>query len=336
MGYPVGLVDLNVYIPEGFMSSQEIAAATGIPVDVIERKFGLKGKHIAAPDEHVSDLAVKAARPLLEKVPPENIDAVIYFGSPLKDYQVWLCAPKIQHELGAVKAYSFELCGVSAGFPIALKVARDMLVADGGLNTILLVGASKESRLLNYANHRSRFMFNFGDGAAAALLRRGHPSNQVLGFTALTDGTFHHCVMVPAGGTVYPPSRETVERGMHFIDVADPKDMKARLDPVSLPNFVRVVRGALEISGRRVEDLDFLAPLHTKRSMFEALLAALGLREDQSFYLDQYGHMSAIDPLVALYEGRRHGLLRDGDLAVAVSVGTGYTWSAIALQWGQG
>ncbi len=310
--------------------------ATGIPVEVIEKKFGLKGKHLAASDEHVSDLAVRAARPLMKKVPPEEIDVVIYFGSPLKDYQVWLCAPKIQHELGAINAYSFELCGVSAGFPLALKAARDMLVADDEINNILLVGASTESRLIDYGNHRSRFMFNFGDGAAAALLRRGHHANRVLGFAALTDGSFHHCVMVPAGGTVYPPSRETVERKMHFIDVPDPRDMKARLDPVSLPNFIRVVRGALERSGRCLEDLDFLAPLHTKRSMFEALLSALGLQENQSFYLDEYGHMSAIDPLVALYEGQRHGLLRDGDLAVAVSVGTGYTWSAVALQWGQG
>mgnify|MGYP001764447807 CR=1 FL=1 len=82
-----------------------------------------------------------------------------------------------------------------------------------------------------------------------------------------------------------------------------------------------------------MRDLDFLAVLHTKRSLFDALLRALGLEERQSFYLQDYGHMSAIDPFVSLSEAERRGQLRRGHLAVALSAGTGYSWAATAIRW---
>lgn len=331
---PVGIVDLSVYLPERIMSAEEIADRSGIPAEVVREKFGLRGKHIAAPDEHLSHLCIEAARPLLSVVPAEEIDVVIYFGSYHRDYYVWPVAPRIQHALGLRWAHAFELMNTSAGGPITLKVAADMLRADATLRNILLVAGSRESYLLNYQNARSRFMFNFGDGAAAALLRREHAINRILGGAFHTDGSFAMEVMVPAGGSVHPASAETVARGMHSFEVPDPAGMKARLDPLTLANFLRVIRTACERSDRDPREIEFLAVLHTKRSLHDQLLAALGLREDQSVYLEETGHLSAADPLVALYEGRRRGLLRNGMLAVAVSAGTGYSWGAVAIQWG--
>ncbi len=326
------LVSIGTYFPAGYQSSREIAAATGIPAEIIERKFGLRGKHVAAADEHVSDMAVQAARPIVAGLPPEEVGALIYFGSAHKDYQLWSVAPKIQHALGLGGAFTFELMDTSAAGPVALKVARDMLHGDADLRAILLVGASRESYVIDYRNERSRFAFTFADGAAAALLRRGD-GHRILATAVITDGSFADDVRVPAGGSVHPPSPETLERGMHSLDVVDPAGMKARLDPISLDRFVEVVRRAIERSGYRLDDLDFLAPLHTKRSVFEALLSALGLEEHQSFYLEEYGHMSAIDPFVALAEADRQGRLERGDLVVALSAGTGYSWAATALRW---
>ncbi|MDQ7828759.1 MAG: 3-oxoacyl-ACP synthase [Armatimonadota bacterium] len=328
----VRLTAINTYFPAGYQPAAAIAAASGIPEAVITAKFGLTGKHVAGTDEHVSDLAIRAARPLVDG--RGEVDAVIYFGSAHKDYYLWAVAPKIQHALGLHRAFALELMATSACGPIALKVARDMLLADRRLRGILLVGASRESSIIDYRNGRSRFAFTFADGAAAALLRRGPGAgHRVLASAILTDGAFADDVMVPAGGSVLPPSHETVERGLHHLDVPDPQGMKARLDPVSLGRFVEVVRRALEGSGAALADLDFLAVLHLKRSMHRALLQALGLEPHQSVYLERFGHMSAIDPLVALAEGERLGRLRPGHLAVALSAGTGYTWAATAIRW---
>jgi 3-oxoacyl-[acyl-carrier-protein] synthase III len=311
------------------MSAAELAELSGIPEDVLVEKIGLRGKHIAAPDEHVSDLAVEAGRRVLEKTgtDPASIDVVMYYGSMWRDYSVWQVAPHIAHRLGATRAFAVEYDNVSHGTPIALRVARDMLRAEPELETILVVAACRESYLLDYANERARFMFNFGDGAVAGLLGGGADVNQVLGSHAITNGVYSLQVKVPGGGSVEPD-------GYRYLDVQDPAEMKGGLDQESLPNFVAAARGAAERSGLGLEDIDFVCPLHTKRSMFDALLAELGLGEEQAVYLDDTGHMSGVDTLLAPDRAAREGRVRDGDAVLLLSAGTGYTWAGTVVRWG--
>jgi 3-oxoacyl-[acyl-carrier-protein] synthase-3 len=333
----IGIFETGVYFPSHIETAKELAEKARIPEDVIIDKFGLVQKHVADHSMHASDMAIAAARSILSKdINPLDIDVIIYFGSPHKDYPVWSCAPKIQYELGAENAYAFELMNVSSCFPIALKVAKDMLVSDHSINNILLVGGCKESQIIDYENPRSRFMFNFADGGAATLIQRGEVSNRILGSHFITDGSFHDQVKMPAGGTVQPASIETVNNRLHYIDVADPASMKEGLDKVSVTNFIRVVEIALQKSGYGLKDIDWLLPLHTKKSMFQELLDKLGLDENQAIYLDHYGHMSALDPCVGLHLLKQQGKLKQGNLVVTLSAGTGYTWTATVIKWGRG
>ena len=332
----VGLVGTAAYLPQRWMSAAEISAVSGIPQQVLVERFGLQGKHIAAEDEHVSDMAVEAGRRLLEETAtdPAAVDVVVYFGSTWKDYQVWQAAPHIAHRLGCRNAFALELDYVSCGTPVAVRVVRDLLRAEPELRTVLAVAACRESYLLDYRNERARFMFNFGDGAVEALFRADSSTNRVLGCHTVTDGAFSLDVKVPAGGSVEPPSHETVERRRHYLDVPDPADMKQRLDPVSLPNFLAAAKGAVERSGAGLEDVALVCGIHMKRSMHTALLAALGIGEERAVYLDDTGHMSGVDPLLGLDRAIREGRLRDGDLVLLLAAGTGYTWAAACVRWG--
>jgi 3-oxoacyl-[acyl-carrier-protein] synthase-3 len=318
------------------MSADEVADASGIPADVIREKFGLRGKHIAAADEHASDLAVSAAGRLLTEhhVDPASIDVVLYYGSTWKDYAVWQAAPWIAHRLGCTRAYAVEYDNVSMGTPVALRAARALLVAEPEWRTALVVAASRESYLLDYGNERSRFMFNFGDGSVAGLLEADAERNLVLASHAITDGSFALQVKVPAGGSVEPASRESVEGRRHYLDVADPAEMKGGLDDVSLPNFVEAARGAVERSGARLEDVSYLCGIHMKRSMHAAIVQALGIDPTRTSYLDDTGHMSGVDPLLGLDRAVRGGEIVAGDLVLLLAAGTGYTWAATALRWG--
>lgn len=343
MSVPVGIAGLGRYEPEDVMTAGELGEAAGIPEEVIRDKFGLVQKHVAGDGEHVSDMAAEAGRRALREaserlgreVTGSDLDGVVYFGSTWKDYRVWLAAPRVQHLLGASDAWAFDVAATSGGAPFALRIVADKMAARERHRLVLVVAASRESHLLDYGNERSRFMFNFGDGAAAALLVRGFPRNTVLDSSFHTDGSFSEDVMVPAGGSRLPCSPQTLERNQHVLDVLDPDDMKRRLDPVSLDRFVDVAREAARRSdGASGGEIDFLAVLHTKRSLHEALLGRLGLGPEQTAYLDHHGHLSAADPLLGLQEGERRGRLRDGDLVVTLSAGTGYTWAATALRWG--
>jgi len=85
----------------------------------------------------------------------------------------------------------------------------------------------------------------------------------------------------------------------------------------------------------QMADVTFLCPLHTKRSMFLTLLADLGMREDQDVYLEDNGHMSGVDPLLGLDRAVREGRVKDGDVVLLLSAGTGYTWAAAVVRWGE-
>lgn len=333
----VGIVDLHAYSPAGSQSAEEIAALSGIRAEVIREKFGLERKRIAAPDEHVSVLAAKAAAPLLARHRDGPIDAVLYMGSPHRDFPVWSAAPKVQQLIApaADGALAFDVQGVSAGAPISLLVAKGLILGDGRVRQVLLAGGSREHDLIDYANERSRFMFNFGAGGAAALLRRDHPENEILETVGVTDGSFADDVMVPAGGSREPPTERTLRERRHYLDVRDPAEMKRRLDPISVDRFVQVATEAVERSGYRVSDIALVCPIHTKRSVFDQVMRGLGLRPDQGIYLSDHGHMSAIDPLVGLHRARESGRLRDGDLVVLLAAGTGYSWVATAIRWGR-
>lgn len=326
----VSLAATAAHLPETWMSAAEVAARSGIPEQVIVEKFGLRGKHIAAENEHVSDLSVRAAEALLAEtaVDPAEIDVVMYYGSMWKDYSVWQAAPWIAHRIGASNAYAVEYDNVSCGTPVALRVARDMLLAEADLRTMLVVAACRESYLLDYGNERSRFMFNFGDGAVAGLLVKNGGRNELLGCHGITDGSLSLEVKVPSGGSVSPNG------GYRFLDVANPAEMKGALDEVSLTNFVRAAKGALERSGARLEDVGYLCGIHMKPSMHRALVEQLGVDPARAAYLDDTGHMSGVDPLFALDRAARAGELRDGELVLLLAAGTGYTWAASVVRWG--
>jgi 3-oxoacyl-[acyl-carrier-protein] synthase III len=326
----VGLVATASYLPERWMTAAEIAEQSGIPERVLIEKFGLRGKHIAAADEHVSDMSVEVAERLLAEtgVDPASIDVLMYYGSMWKDYAVWQAAPWIAHRLGCTNAYTVEYDNVSCGTPVALRVARDMLVAEPELCTVLAVAACRESYLLDYANERSRFMFNFGDGAVAGLLVKDHPANELLGCYGVTDGSFSLQVKIPSGGSVDPDGNR------RRLDVADPATMKEGLDAVSLANFVRAAEGALERSGSVLADVALLCGIHMKRSMHDAIVAELGVEPERTVYLDDTGHMSGVDPLLGLDRAVRAGRVAAGELVLLLAAGTGYTWAASVIRWG--
>lgn len=333
----IGIAGLGIYLPAPVETAADISHRTGIPEHVVVEKLGIRCKHIAGPDDHPSHMAARAALQALEdaRAAPEDVNLIIYHGSEYKDYIVWSAAAKIQQMIGARSAFAYEIYALCAGTPVALRVARDQMRSDPTLRYVLLVSAARENDLLDYQNQRTRFMFNFGAGGSAMLLRRGQAGNQVLESSVIVDGSFSESIIVPAGGSRHPTSARTLERGMHTLDVTNPVDMRDRLGMVSLPNFLRVIDEAVTRSGAATREIDFLLITHMKPSFHREILAALGLREEQSLYLEEYGHIQSVDQPLGLKLAADRGLLRPGDLVVLAGAGTGYTWSATALRWGE-
>lgn len=330
----VGIKKIGTYFPQGIRDSQWIAEASGIPEEVIRLKFGIKKVHKADASESVVDMAVKACRSALEDKDPLEIDLVVYCGSEYKDYYLFNAAASIQHKIGAENAESFELHSLCSAGVYALKVVKAMMLQDPSIRNALLVSSSKEGDLINYRDNDSRFMFNFGDGAAAILLEKNLNENRILETKMISDGRFAEDVYVPAVGaknfeTLKEPNYEDF-----FLQVLDVHGMKERLDPITINNFFSVIEQVVVKSGYIKEDIAFIAPLFMKKSMSNLLLDHFALKPENTYLLEEYGHCQSADCFIAVKKAVEVGRIKKGDLVVLVSAGTGYTWAATVIKWG--
>lgn len=333
---PVGIVGIGTYFPSTIETAAELALRTDIPEHILRDKMGINQRHIADADDSITSMASHAAVNALRQsgIDPKEIDLVISHGSQHKDHLVWNSGAKIQYNIGAVNAYSFEMYALCAGAPIALNMAKGMMLGDSALKTVLLVAGSKENELLNFKNQRSRFMFNFGSGGGAIILQRDATKNLVLGSSAFTDGSLSETVIlteeaIPEG----EPAVVGEVKGR--LDVTDADYMASRLGETTLDNFLKVMREALEKSDATLNDVAFLGITHMKKSFYLQILEAIGLTPEQSVYLENYGHIQSIDQAIAIQLGLEQGKIKDGDLILLAGAGTGYTWSAGVIRWGE-
>ena len=339
----VGIVSIGTYSPEAYLDSAEIAARTGYPEWVVRDKLGIHKKHIGGPDDHPNEMGIAAARDCLTQcdIDPQEIDVILCTTEEWREYLLWTCGIHMAHEIGATNAWAMDIharCVTTVG---ALKMAKDMMLADPEINTVLIAGGYRIADFINFKNPRTSFLWNIGAGGGALLLRKNWPHNQVLGAHMIVDGSMSKHVIVPASGTVKFPTDTAVANDEFYFDLVEPEKMKNRLNAVSMDNWVLCVDEALRKSGKKADgtsytraDIDFLNMVLIKPSGHREMLARLGLTEEQSVYLSEYGHTGEQDAMFGIKEGIKQDRLHDGDLMAIVAAGIGYVWGAAVVQWG--
>lgn len=331
----VGIIGFGNWVPDGRVTAAELAAATGIPEDVIALKFGVKGKPVAGPGETTAFMGLAAAGKALSQAGVEGdaVDLVIWCGAQHKDYPCWLAGLYVANQIGAKKAWSFDMEAMCGSMMVALDVAKSLMLTHPDLDTVLLVSGYRNNDLIDPAVPETRFMLDIGSGGSALVLKKNAGKNAVLASAFRGDGSLSEMCIVPTlGSKAWPPAAEDLAKA-HFV-VPDEQAFKAKLGEVTMPNFYAVIRESLKLSGLPETALDYLAILHFKRSAHDAALAELGLRPEQSTYLDEYGHLGQNDQVLSLELGLRDGKIRDGSRIVFVGAGLGFVWAATAIQWG--
>lgn len=325
------ITGLGIYLPKMHHTAADISAASGVPEAVIRDKMGLSRKTVPGPDDHTNAMGIHAAREALAdaRMRAEDLDAVMSITEEHKEFPVWTSGIKTAHELGASRAWAFDLgqkCGTAI---LALKLARDMIKADG-VKTVLIAGGYRNGDLVHYSDPNVRFLYNLAAGGGAAVVQPEGPGFEILGSAFRTDGSFSEDVIVPVGGTREPLNSHN--RQDYRLKVADPAGMKARLEQKSLDNFITVGREACERSGIEPATVAYVAMLHMKRSANKTVLEKLGIPESRSIYLSDYGHIGQIDPLLSLKLARDQGRLKNGDVALLLAAGIGYVWNAMCVR----
>jgi len=329
----VGIKSIGYYLPHRVMTIHDMAELSGIPASVFSEKIGIEQKPVAADDEHPSEMGTKAALDAIEKagISSTNIDLIAYCGAGDYDYRFWSPAAKIQDQIGANKAFAFEVRNFCNSGNLGIHICKNMLLADSQYRYALVICSDKLSHLLNYADPACLSTFVMADGAAAIVLEKGEQSNRILAYHAITEGSLSDFLKIPAGGT-----RDGAGTGncSNLLSVDNPQELDRIFSELYLKNYQLVVRTSLEKSGYGLDDVHILLTNQVKKSLAKQILDALGLTEEQTqFTLPEMGHLGPMDTMLGLARSLEEKRLAAGNIVVLASSAAGFSWAALTVQW---
>lgn len=337
-GINVGIVGTGLYIPKGRMTAKEIAEATkGLwTEEAIINKLGIIEKPIPGPDDGTQEMGVRAALDALKntRVDPGEIDLILCIGEEWKEYPLTTSGIYIQEKIGAKNAWAIDVQQRCCSTVAAMKIAKDMMIADPEINTVMVVGGYRNGDFVDYTDRSLSMMYNLSAGGGAIILKKNYGKNLLLGTHIISDGSMARDAGVEYGGIAKPITRDNVDIAYKSLRIFDEKHMKDRLNEVSMKNWMYCIDRAFEKSGIPKKELGYLAVLHFKYSMHKYMLDLLGLTEEQTIYLSRYGHMGQIDQILSLHLGLEQGKVKDGTVICMIAAGIGYAWAANVIKWG--
>jgi 3-oxoacyl-[acyl-carrier-protein] synthase-3 len=290
-------------------------------------RTGIRQRWIVGKSESTASLAAEAgARALVRtELSASDLELVIVAtASPEHLFPATACL--VQDSLGATRAGAFDLSAACTGFILALNMAAQAIIT-GSINNALIIGAETLSRLVDWEDRGTCVLF--GDGAGAFVLQASERPGGVLSAVMRSDGSGGNLLSVPAGGSRYPATHETVSKKMHTIHMNGREVFRFA---------TRVMAGAtrdvVERAGLELDEIELVIPHQANERIIESAARGLGLPMDRFMLnIDRYGNTSSASIPIAVCEALERGRIRAGDHLVLVAFGGGLTWGALAMQW---
>ncbi len=335
--FQLGIVSYGLYLPSGFETAEEIAGRSGLSRKQVIDELGIEKIYTPSSEDLPVVMAVKAARQALERareIDPGEIDVVIWTGEEYKDYICQTAGIRVQEEVGARNAWAFDLIGQGTTSLVGLRVAKDLMIGDPAVRTVLLAGGTRNIDLVDPSNPHTRWMLPASASGAALLLRRRHPRNRLLGTAFHVDPEMADEVLVPGGGTVRPFSPEILNTDSMFFQVARPQEVEAYLADRLAPQLVGLIRKTMAQAGFPGEVPDYLALRHLRPGERAKVLEALKLGRKSTDALADVGHHGPNDVIISLDRGLKREAIKNGSKVLLAATGIGFTYGAAFIQWG--
>ncbi|MCB9249490.1 MAG: 3-oxoacyl-ACP synthase [Ignavibacteriales bacterium] len=335
----IGILGTGIYLPETKITAGEIASKTnGVwETNAVIEKLGIIEKTIPTEKDGTQAMSVWASEDALKRtgINPLEIDLILNIGEEWKEYPLTTSGIYLQEKIGAKNAWAIDLQQRCCTTISAMKIAKDMMVADEEINTVLIAGGYRNGDFVDYTDKDMSMMFNLGAGGGAIILKKNYDRNLLLGSHIITDGSLARDVAVKYGGTENPITCENIDKAYKSLTMFDPEHMKNRLNEVSIKNWMFCIDKAFEKSGIDKSELGYLAVLHFKKSMFNVMLEELNLTEEQSIYLSNIGHVGQIDQIISLHLALEQNKIKNKTVIAMVAAGIGYAWAANVIKWGK-
>ncbi|CAM5275224.1 3-oxoacyl-[acyl-carrier-protein] synthase 3 [Streptomyces spiroverticillatus] len=323
-----GILGLGVHVPERRVSNADIAEQYGVEPAWIERMTGITHRHYADPAEATSDLALAAAADALADagLAAGDIDVVL-LATSTPDQLAVATACRVQHRLGAHRAWATDIGGACAGFLNALKLARDVLTASYPQGRALVIGAETFSKFQNPRDRSTGVLF--ADGAGAVVVGPAGEGEGLLCSVQGSDGALADIVGIRAGGSARPADARSLAEGGHYLHM-NGKAVAAYFHDV----FPRIVQDLTRTCGLPLDRIDLVVPHQANPRMLRTLGTELGISPEQLVITaDTYGNTGAASIPMALHTARADGRLAPRTTVLHAAVGAGMSWAGVVQRW---
>jgi 3-oxoacyl-[acyl-carrier-protein] synthase-3 len=311
------------YLPQTILTNHDLAKTMDTSHDWIVSHTGIHQRHIAAPAEYTSDLAMHAARQALARagVSAESLDLIV-LATTTPDHTFPAAAVTVQEKLGAHKAFAFDLQAVCSGFVYALSVA-DAYIRTGQVKTALVIGAETMSRLLDPQDRTTAVLF--GDGAGAVVLGTTNDLDAlgrgILSTHLYSDGRHKDALYVDGG-----PGQGSA---VGYVRMQGQKVMKHAVEKIG-----DAVKKALEFHGLTPQDIDWFVPHQANVRIIDAVARHFALPPERVIVtIDRHANTSAATIPLALAEAEADGRIQPGHLVLVEAMGGGFTWGSAVIRW---
>ena len=325
--YSAIITGLGMYVPDKVLTNAYFESIVDTSDEWIRTRTGIKERRMLE-NGATSDLAANAAEDLIKQhnVKPEDIDAIIV-ATVTPDMFFPATACLVQERIGAVNAWGFDLSAACSGFLFAYQTGCS-LIESGQYKKVMVIGADKMTSITDYTDRNNCILF--GDAGAALLLERSEDLSLGLqDYILRIDGSGKDKLYMLGGGSLNPPTKETVEKKMHYIY----QDGKA-VFKVAVKGMADVSYELMEKNGLKGDDIAFLVPHQANMRIIDATGERMGLsREKVMRNIDKYGNTTAATIPLCLVEYYRAGKIKKGDKLVLSAFGAGYTWGASLVVW---
>jgi 3-oxoacyl-[acyl-carrier-protein] synthase III len=315
------------YVPDRVLTNAELSQRLDTSDEWIVTRTGIRERRIGAPGETTSMMGAEAVRRLMagRGLPAEDIDAIIV-ATVTPDMLFPATACLIQDQLGLTRAWGFDLSAACSGFLYALTTGAQ-LVASGAHRRVVVVGADLMSSIIDPLDRTTAVLF--GDGAGAALLEAAEPDYGIIDFYHRIDGSGRNDLLMPAGGSLLPPSIATVTARQHFL-----KQNGRAVFKFAVTTMVESVQMILRRNGLTPSDLAMVIPHQANQRILDATAERLGLPHGRvASVLARYGNTTGATLPLALDDVIKCGKIVRGDLVVFTAVGAGLTSGATLVRW---
>jgi 3-oxoacyl-[acyl-carrier-protein] synthase-3 len=314
------------YVPENILSNKDLEKIIDTSDEWITTRTGIKERHIEKdPDKATSDMAVEAVNLLLKKrgISAEEIDLLIC-GTVTPDLVFPSTSNLICAKIGAKNAWGFDLGAACSAFIYGLSTGAQF-VETGKYKKVVVVGADMMSRIIDYTDRATCVIF--GDGAGAVLLEPTQEDVGVMDFLLHADGNGATYLHMKAGGSLRPPSHETVDKKMHYVHQEGQAVFKH-----AVYNMAEVSAKIMEKNHLKAEDVKWLAAHQANKRIIDATSQRMGIgNEKVMMNIERYGNTTAGTIPLLLWDYEKQ--LRKGDNIILSAFGGGFTWGAIYLKW---